>query len=501
MKGAADLNTMTKKAKLIFPHQLLANHPLLSEGGDIYLIEEYLFFNQYKFHKQKIAFHRASMKGYEAYLQEKGIQVNYIDANSQLSDVRQLIPHLEEKGFTEIHFVDPVDNWLSKHIKTATKNSELKSCDSPLFLNSANALTHFFKPQKKSFFQTTFYKQERKKRTILVDEQQNPEGGKWTFDTENRKKYPKGKTPPAIHYPNTNSYWSEAFDYVHNNYSNNYGEVDKNPLYPINFEQAEVWFRQFLEFRFHQFGDYEDAIVKEESFLHHSILSPLLNCGLLTPDYIVNESLSFAKSEGVPINSAEGFVRQIIGWREFIRGMYVCKGNYARTRNYWQFTRKIPVSFYKGTTGIDPVDDTIKKVLRTGYCHHIERLMILGNFMLLCEFDPDEVYKWFMELFIDAYDWVMVPNIYGMSQFADGGTFATKPYIGGSNYIKKMSNYKTGEWATIWDGLFWRFISTHQDFFSSNPRMGMMVHSFNRMETEKQAAHIKTAETFLSKFC
>jgi deoxyribodipyrimidine photolyase-related protein len=146
-----------------------------------------------------------------------------------------------------------------------------------------------------------------------------------------------------------------------------------------------------------------------------------------------------------------------------------------------------------------PVDATIKKVLKTGYCHHIERLMILGNFMLLCEFDPDEVYRWFMELFIDAYDWVMVPNVYGMSQFADGGSFATKPHIGGSNYIRKMSNYAKGPWEATWDGLFWKFIDNHQGFFASNPRTSMLVHSYRRMAPEKRKEQMSHADAFIQK--
>ena len=196
-------------------------------------------------------------------------------------------------------------------------------------------------------------------------------------------------------------------------------------------------------------------------------------------------------------NSAEGFVRQIIGWREFIRGMYECKGSFSRTRNYWGFKRKIPASLYDGTTGILPVDDTIKKILKTGYCHHIERLMVLGNFMLLCEFDPDEVYRWFMELFIDSYDWVMVPNIYGMSQFADGGSFATKPYISGSNYLLKMSNYPKGDWQATWDGLFWRFMNEHRSFFLKNPRLSMLVRSFDKMDKNKQMSHLEAANQFI----
>jgi deoxyribodipyrimidine photolyase-related protein len=223
----------------------------------------------------------------------------------------------------------------------------------------------------------------------------------------------------------------------------------------------------------------------------------MLNAGLLTPQFVIDETIDFALNNDIPLNSLEGFIRQIIGWREFIRAVYELKGNEERTRNYWNFTRKIPASFWEGTTGIEPIDITIKKVLETGYCHHIERLMVLGNFMLLCEFDPDEVYKWFMEMFIDAYDWVMVPNVYGMSQFADGGLMATKPYISGSNYLMKMSNYKKGAWQNVWDGLFWRFMHVHRDFFLQNPRLGMLVKSFDKMTASKQETHLKNADSFL----
>ena len=168
--------------------------------------------------------------------------------------------------------------------------------------------------------------------------------------------------------------------------------------------------------------------------------------------------------------------------------VYEWRGREERTRNFWGFERPIPESLWKGTTGIDPIDDTIRKVRETGYCHHIERLMVMGNFMLLNEYHPDEVYRWFMELFIDAYDWVMVPNVYGMSQFADGGLMATKPYISGSNYLMKMSNHSKGPWQERWDALFWRFMHTNRDFFLRNPRLGMLVRTFDKMPAEKRAA-------------
>ena len=293
------------------------------------------------------------------------------------------------------------------------------------------------------------------------------------------------------------TFYEESRAYVDKNFSTNIGQLTANALYPTNFKASQQWFQQFLEQRFLEFGTYEDAIVAENAILNHSVLTPMLNVGLLTPANVIEQSIAFAKTNNIPINSLEGFVRQIIGWREFIRGIYESRGSDERTRNFWGFTKKIPTSFYDGTTGIYPIDQTIKKTLETGYCHHIERLMVLGNFMLLCEFDPDEVYRWFMELFIDSYDWVMVPNVYGMSQFADGGLMATKPYISGSNYLMKMSNYKKGEWQAIWDGLFWRFMDTHRSFFKQNPRLGMLVAMFDKMPQEKKEVHISNAEHYL----
>jgi deoxyribodipyrimidine photolyase-related protein len=212
---------------------------------------------------------------------------------------------------------------------------------------------------------------------------------------------------------------------------------------------------------------------------------------------VVEQTLSFADENQIPINSLEGFIRQIIGWREFIHQVYQRAGSRQRTRNYWGFNRPIPPAFYTGETGIHPIDSVIKKLQRTAYNHHIERLMVLGNFFLLCEFDPDSVYRWFMEFYIDSYDWVMVPNVYGMTQFADGGLMTTKPYISGSNYLLKMGDWKKGPWQATWDGLFWRFMHVHRDFFLSNPRLGMLVKTFDKMVPEKQALHLQHAEDFL----
>lgn len=484
-----------KTALLIFPHQLFKDSKILEETGTYFLIEEYLFFKQYKFHKQKISFHRATMKYYERYLKDKNKTITYIESKNSNSDVRVLISKLKEEGYKDFKITTPTDNWLEKHIVSATKDTNVTWYENPLFINTKADLEDFFKPNKKKFFQTSFYKQQRKARNILMVSGE-PQGGKWTYDTENRKKYPKGKTPPSISFPDKSTYHKEAETYVETNFSNHYGELTSYAFYPIDHKTAEDWFDQFLEYRFHEFGVYEDAIVKTESILNHSILSPLLNCGLLNPNHVIEKAIEYANKNNVPINSTEGFVRQILGWREFIRGVYEVKGTEERTKNFWNFKRQIPNSFYDGTTGIEPIDDTIKKVMRTGYAHHIERLMILGNFMVLCEFDPDAVYKWFMELFIDAYDWVMVPNVYGMSLYADGGLMSTKPYISSSNYIMKMSDYKKSDWQETWDGLFWTFMDKHRNFFLSNPRLGMLIRNFDKMDKSKQENHFNNASNF-----
>lgn len=485
---------------LVFPHQLFENNPALLINRCVYLVEEYLFFQQYNFHKQKLAFHRASMKAYQSYLQSKGYEVRYIEAHEKGADARSLLPILKKENVSEVHYTDVTDYLLERRIaRFATVLSiEITKYDSSLFLLSPTQMADYFL-SKKHYFQAHFYTKQRKHFKLLVDEKLEPTGGKWTFDSENRLKYPKGKRPPAINFPNPNPFWTEAVTYVEKHFSSNYGELNSAFIYPTTFAESQAWLNQFLQRRFAEFGKYEDALVNNENILNHSVLAPMLNVGLLTPKETIDQAISFAIKNRIPLNSCEGFIRQILGWREFIRGVYEVKGTQVRTTNYWNFKRTIPKSFWNGTTGIAPIDSTIKKVLATGYCHHIERLMVLGNFMLLCEFDPDEVYRWFMELFIDSYDWVMVPNVYGMSQFADGGLIATKPYISGSNYLMKMSDYQKGDWQPIWDGLFWRFMHTHRDFFLKNPRLGMLVKAFDKMPKEKQEKHFQIAKAYLKR--
>jgi deoxyribodipyrimidine photolyase-related protein len=485
---------------LLFPHQLFSDLEPLKKVDSVCLVEEELFFSQYKFHQQKLVLHRASMQYYASLLKKNKISVNYVEAKESVSKIQLLIDSFATKGVGELHLYRVTDNWLEKRITVAAQKNRINIqwLDTPLFLQTQAEVDHNFN-NKTSFFQTTFYTTQRKKYKVLLEKDGKPVGGKWSFDADNRLAYPKGKIPPEVLMPLENEWLQEARQYVSTHFSDNPGEL-KGPInYAVTHAEAEKWLDDFVAHRFADFGLYEDAIVATEHILHHSVLTPYLNIGLLTPKQILDKILKAYQQQAAPLNSVEGFIRQIIGWREFIRGIYEVAGTKQRTTNYWKFTRKIPASFYEGTTGIAPVDDTIKKLLATGYSHHIERLMVLSNFMLLCEFDPDEVYRWFMELYIDAYDWVMVPNVYGMGQFADGGLMCTKPYISGSNYIFKMSDYKKGApWAATWDALFWRFMHVHRSFFLQNPRLGMLIRTFDKMPAQKQQDLLQTAEEFLT---
>lgn len=482
---------------IILPNQLFRDHPCLEPGLPVILIEEYLFFDQYRFHKQKLAYHRSTMQYFRRYLESSGYDVTYIESQSPLHHIDQLIEHLSDMGVGGINICDPTDDWVEQGINKACQRTgiALSIADTPLFINTRPEIEAYFR-HKKRFFQTDFYIHQRKKRSILLDADNQPAGGKWTFDTDNRKKYPKGKTPPSFPLLPENEFDREAKSYVETKYPSNPGQLLVK--YPSTHDEAEAWLDRFLATRLNEFGLYEDAMVEGEAMLHHSMLTPMLNIGLLLPGHVVQRAIVYAETNEVPLNSLEGFIRQILGWREFVRAVYILRGREERTTNFWKFTKPLPPAFYTADTGIVPLDDAIQKALDHAYNHHIERLMILGNFMLLAEVHPDEVYRWFMEMYIDAYDWVMVPNVYGMSQFADGGIFATKPYISGSNYLLKMSNYQKGEWCERWDALFWSFMDRHRTFFLTNPRLGMLVRTYDRMPEERKSTLAMAREQIVS---
>lgn len=434
------------------------------------------------------------MKFYEDFLKKK-FKTIYLDYKT-LQKADSITKVLKKHKITSAKMFCP----LSSSIRTEFENIEqdagikIEFEHNPSIITPDDELKEFFEG-KEHFSMTSFYIHQRKKLELLVEDGK-PIGGKWSFDPQNRKKLPKNIELPEIFKPSVSKYVKEAISYVNQNFPDNPGDTD-NFFYPVTFADSDKWLKDFLENRLQYFGDYEDAISSKHDFVYHSVLSPMLNNGLLSPEDVVSHAINRYKQEDISLNNIEGFVRQLVGWREFMRGMYLIRGSQLRKSNFWRFNRRIPSSFYTAQTSIEPLDITIKKVLNNSYLHHIERLMIIGNVMLLCEISPDEVYRWFMELFIDAYDWVMVPNVYGMSQYSDGGSMTTKPYISSSNYIHKMSDYPLDGWGEIWDGLFWRFVSKNKPFFAQNPRMKIMVNLLNKKSKEELKNHITIAEEFL----
>lgn len=438
-----------QEISLVYPHQLYEHNPALSKARKVLVIEDELYFRQYRFHQQKILLHRASMKYYQDRLRNEGFEVEYIDASDLRSRTDELFKQLSLQNARAIHYTETSDYLLERRLRryAALYSIRLQRYASPAFVCSMDYVQDYFS-KKKRYFLNDFYIDQRKRLNVLLFNGE-PLGGKWTYDSENRKKMPAGMfVPPVPSFPE-NRFVSDAKKYVAHHFNDHYGNTD-HFKWPVTHAEASYALDRFLEERFLHFGIYQDAMVPGQSYLFHSMISSSLNIGLLGPMEVIQRSLDHAFQNNIPLNSLEGFIRQVLGWREYVRAIYEREGVKERTTNFWNFERQIPPSFWTGETGIEPLDIVIRRLLKTGYNHHIERLMLLGNFMCLCGFHPDEVYRWFMEMYIDSYDWVMVPNVYGMSQYADGGLMSTKPYISGSNYILKMSGFKKGPWCDTW---------------------------------------------------
>ncbi|MFB2623382.1 cryptochrome/photolyase family protein [Methanothermobacter marburgensis] len=469
---------------VVFPHHLMENHPAAEKTSDFIVVEDQLFFGDpvfnLRFHKNKLLLHRASMRYYYDHLKSRGLNVSYIDYTPD-PDMGYLRDHLE--GYERVYTLELLDHELERRLGRlcSETGTELVEIEGP-FIFRRRLMDSYFRDGR--FFLTSFYIRERRRLSILM-ENSRPKGGKWTFDRENRRRLPRGiNIPEPIELPE-NSYVREARSYVAERFHDNPGSME-HFNYPTTHREARIFLRDFTGRRLRNFGSYQDFISRDETFLFHSVLSSSLNICLLTP----MEVLKAALSADAPLNSVEGFVRQVMGWREFIRAVYILRGSYQRTRNFFNHRGKLNHKMYLGNTGLEPYDTAVRRVLRHGYTHHIERLMVIGNLMLLLGTDPDEVYRWFMEMFIDSYDWVMVPNVYGMSQYADGGLMATKPYISSSNYILRMSDHARGDWCRVWDSLFWTFLSDKRNYIGENPRMRLLY----RYLTDEKLEDLQTVK-------
>jgi deoxyribodipyrimidine photolyase-related protein len=486
---------MTEHVSIVFPHQLFENNPCLDKHRRVFILEDDLFFTQLPFHKLKLMLHHATMHYYEDFLKFKNYRVTYIDQASYHGLEDFIKKDLANESVKSIHFCDPVDYLLRKRLfRFAAKYGlEIHEYESPNFINSRQDNEELLQ-DKERFFLADFYKSQRKKLNILV-ENGKPVGGKWSYDSENRKALPKGKHVDSPLQLGSNSYVLKAKEYVEKNFPNNPGKTD-HFVYPITFEDGRVFLEHFIDYRLSAFGMYQDAFSDDFPFVYHSVISASMNIGIIQPDYVVDKILQAYQSSNYSLASVEGFLRQIIGWREFVRAVYEKKGSFQRTHNFWGFSQKIKPLEH---SPIGALQKTLKKLENFAYAHHIERLMLLGNYFLLTETHPDQVYRFFMIYSIDSYDWVMVPNVYGMSQFSDGGLMTTKPYISSTNYLKKQGLEIDPTWKGIWDALYWNFLEKHRTFFEKNPRLKAQLYHLDGMSSEKLEKHLSIAESHLLK--
>ncbi|MAS56850.1 MAG: cryptochrome/photolyase family protein [Nocardioides sp.] len=495
-----------RPVRLVLPHQLFAAHLDAPDGTTFVLVEHDLLFRQYRFHTQKLVLHRASMRRFAARLRDRDFEVVHVETDGRTTSRAALARVLRDLAPTSVSVYDVVDDWLSRDLTAALADAghELTSDDvmeSPNFLTTrAQAADAFSSSSKGQPRMQHFYSWQRRRLDVLMDGDQ-PRGGKWSYDEDNRKKLPRGHAVPTVTPPERHPEVDEAIAWVTRAFPDNPGTPDTF-AWPTSHAEAEVGLEEFLAERFHSFGPYEDALSSRHPHLFHSLLTPGLNVGLLSPRHVLRRALEVGEADDVPLASLEGFVRQLVGWREYMRASYHLHGRRLRTRNHLEHARPLAPGWWTAQTGLAPVDHVVGQVLESGYAHHIERLMVLGNAMCLLRTDPEAVHEWFMELFVDAYDWVMVPNVHAMSQFAAGGAITTKPYVSGSNYLRTMSDYASAgwgeDWQADWDALYWTFVRDHHDVFAGNPRSQMIASLYDRMEPATKAAHTRRAEGWLT---
>jgi deoxyribodipyrimidine photolyase-related protein len=356
--------------------------------------------------------------------------------------------------------------------------------------------------KNKKYSHEEFYKYQRRKLNILINSDNKPVNGKWSFDNENRLPLPKNhKVIKTVTQTKKNKYIMEATKYVNTHFKNNYGSLD-NFIYPIDQLSSKKWLMKFLKERLINFGAYEDAVDENEPFVYHAVISPMMNIGILTDTEVVTISYKYylENTKHITIQSFEGFIRQVIGWRNYVYTLYLLEGPELYETNQLKHHNQINDKFWTGETGMKPIDSIIYKIVDYSYVHHIERLMYLGNFMLLCFIDPKQVYKIFMEWTIDAYDWVMVPNVFGMCQYSSS-MMMTRPYFSSSNYINKMSSFKRSTsdgWSETWDALYYNFINKHQDLFIKNYAIAQQVKNWTNKSESEQKIIIKKATQFIN---
>ena len=472
------------------------------EDGDAILMCEVREEATYvKHHKKKIAFIFSAMRHFAEELLDKGYDVHYTkyddkdNAGSFKDEVKRAVKDLKPDEIviteaSEYRVLEDIKTWEDDFdIPVDIRNDDRFLCRHDQFKEWAK--------DRKQLRMEYFYREMRKDYDILMDKHGKPEGGEWNYDSENRKPPKEGLNVPKPYSGKVDDITQEVLDLVEKEFDNHFGDL--KPFYfAVTRDQALYVLDKFIKERLENFGTYQDAMVEGEPWMYHSHISFYLNCGLLLPLEVIEKAEKAYREDGAPINAVEGFIRQILGWREYVRGIYWLKMPEYENENFLDAKRKLPDLYWGGDTHMNCLKQCVKETKENAYAHHIQRLMVLGNFALIAGLSPEEVNEWYMIVYADAYQWVELPNVTGMILFADGGVLGSKPYAAGGSYINKMSDYckgcrykvskKNGPEACPFNYLYWNFFLENQDTLEGNPRLNMAYNMIGKMDDEKKDA-------------
>ncbi len=496
---------------LVLGDQLSANLSALraaDKDSDIVVMAEVVEEAGYvQHHPKKIALIFAAMRKFAKQLQEDGWDVRYAqldDTDNAGSIVGELLRRAEETGAEEVICTEPGEWRLINKLTYAPITTRILQDDRFI---ASHAEFERWADGRKALRMEYFYRDMRRKTGLLM-EGDEPAGDKWNYDHDNRKAAPDDVTVEGPLWFEPDAETQEVLSLVEARFASNFGSLEGFG-FAVTRAQALEALAYFVTHALPRFGDYQDAMLEGHEFLYHAVLSPYINIGLLGPLEVCQAVEKAWKKGDVPINAAEGFIRQIIGWREYVRGIYFLEGPEYPKRNVLKHDRDLPAFYWGAETKMNCVSHAVAQTERQAYAHHIQRLMVTGNFALLAGVDPGQVHEWYLAVYADAFEWVESPNTVGMSQFADGGVIASKPYVSSGAYINRMSDYckgcaykvsvKTGEGACPFNLLYWHFLDRHRERFSNNARMGNMYRTWDRMDADRRETVLKDAERWLAR--
>jgi deoxyribodipyrimidine photolyase-related protein len=460
-------------------------------------------------HKKKVAFVFSAMRHFAQALGDDGWCVDYValdDKGNSGSIACEVERALARHGCTRVAVTEPGEWRLLEDLKSLQERLEvpLALLEDRRFICSKSEFAEWAQGRRQLRMEN-FYRAMRRKTGLLM-EGDEPAGGRWNFDSENRKPPKKGLTAPDPLRFDPDETTEEVLDLVEERFADHFGTL--RPFgFAVTRDQADEVFEHFIAECLADFGNYQDAMLRDEPFLYHSVVSPYLNAGLLDPLTLCRRVEKAYEDGAVPLNAAEGFIRQIIGWREYMRGIYWLKMPGYLDENHFEHKNPLPDFYWTAETDMACLKACISQTRDEAYAHHIQRLMVTGNFAMLAGVDPKAVHEWYLAVYADAYEWVELPNTLGMSQFADGGLLSSKPYAASGNYIRRMSDYcrsctykageKSGKEACPFNYLYWHFLNRQRDKLSKNPRMGLVYKSYDRMDPATKGRITRSAESFL----